>query len=331
MPESRRRGRLHSNGPGSVRSAVPPALQSWDSRAPAACCLVRFSCGGSLLRQLAALTILGLCFGPLAHAQLAEGGARALALGRAGTALEGEVWGEFNPAAWATLERNTADVFASQAFGISELRVVALAAVAPTRYATFAVNARTYGFADYRETRIGLGVARGLPLSASRRIHVGVSVHLHSIAIDGFGSTTTISGSLGAQVDVLPNLRAGLHARNVSRIGRSEEADLVSPLSSAPAIAAGLAYRASEHATLVVDAEKDLDFPVTIRAGVEVWVFDILAVRGGFATGLNSNGGAPARLSGGIGVRLGMIRADVTAEYHETLGLTPAVSVGVEF
>ena len=284
-----------------------------------------------LLKRLTGFAVLGLFFSPLAHAQLAEGGARALALGRAGTALEGEVWGEFNPATWATLERNTADVFASQAFGISELRVVALAVAAPTRYATFAANARTYGFADYRETRIGLGAARGLPLSASRRIHVGLSVHLHSIAIEGFGSTTTISASLGAQVDVLPSLRAGLHARNISRIGRSEEADLVSPLSSAPAIAAGLAYRASERAIVVLDVEKDLDFPVAIRAGVEVWVLDVLALRGGFATGLSSDGGAPARLSGGIGVRSGLIRANVTAEYHETLGLTPAVSVGVEF
>ncbi len=283
------------------------------------------------LKRLVGFAILGLFFSPLAHAQLAEGGARALALGRAGTALEGEVWGEFNPAAWATLERNTADVFASQAFGISELRVVALAVAAPTQYATFAANARTYGFANYRETRIGLGAARGLPLSASRRIHVGVSAHLHSIAIDGFGSTTTISASLGAQVDVLPNLRAGLHARNISRIGRSEEADLVSPLSSAPALAAGLAYRASDRAIVVLDAEKDLDFPVAIRAGIEVWAIDILALRGGFTTGLSSDGGAPARLSGGIGVRSGMIRADITAEYHETLGLTPSVSIGVEF
>lgn len=82
---------------------------------------------------------------------------------------------------------------------------------------------------------------------------------------------------------------------------------------------------------MVLDAEKDLDFPVAIRAGIEVWAIDILALRGGFTTGLSSDGGAPARLSGGIGVRSGMIRADITAEYHETLGLTPAVSIGVEF
>lgn len=254
-----------------------------------------------------------------------------MALGRAGTALEGEVWGEFNPAAWAALERNTADVFASQAFGISELRVVALAAAAPTRYATFAANARTYGFSDFRETRIGLGASRGFSLSASRAIDVGLSASMHNISIDGFGSTSTISASAGAQVDVLPALRAGLHARNVSRIGRSEDSDLASPLSTAPALAAGLAFRASEHALVVLDAEKDLDFPVAIRAGLEVWVINALAIRGGFATGLSSSDGAPTRLSGGIGVRSGMIHADIAAEYHETLGLTPAVSIGVEF
>ncbi len=106
----------------------------------------------------AALVSIGLLASPGARAQLAEVGARAMALGRAATALEGEVWGEFNPASWASLDRNTADLFASQAFGISELRIVALAAAAQTRYATLAANARTYGFEDYRETRIGLGV-----------------------------------------------------------------------------------------------------------------------------------------------------------------------------
>ena len=39
---------------------------------------------------------------------------------------------------------------------------------------TFAATARTYGFEDFRETHLGVGYARAVPISATRVIHVGV-------------------------------------------------------------------------------------------------------------------------------------------------------------
>ena len=266
-----------------------------------------------------------------ARAQLAEGGARALALGRAATALDGIAWGEFNPAGWAGVTTNRADLFASQAFGLSELRTVALAAAAPTPYATIAANARSYGFSDYRETRVGLGAARAVPLSASRALALGLQVQLHNVSIDGFGSSSMVTLSAGAQVDVLPGLRAGLHARNVSALGQDTEAELDTPLTTAPALAVGLAYQASERALVLLDAEKDLDFPLAIRVGLEVGVVDVLVLRGGVQSALSGDGTTPTRLSAGLGVRSGMLRADVAVELHETLGMTPAVSIGVDF
>lgn len=297
--------------------AGPPRGEGRGSGAPAA---------------LAAALLLGLLMASLpARAQLAEGGARALSLGRAAAALEGEAWGEYNPATWASLDAGAADLFASQAFGLSELRLVALAAAYPTRYATFAGTARTYGGGAYRETRIGIGAARAVALSATRQIGLGLQVQLFSVSIDGFGSTSTVALSAGTQVEVLPGLTAGLHARNVSRVGRSEEDDLSSPLSTAPALSVGLAYQAGERALVLLDAYKDLDFPLALRTGVEVWAVDALALRVGAQTGLDGSGEIPARLSAGIGIRTGPLRADVAVERHEALGLTPAVSIGATF
>lgn len=266
-----------------------------------------------------------------ARAQLAEGGARALALGRAATALDAEAWGEYNPAAWGALEGGTADLFASQAFGLSELRLVALAAAYPTPYAIVAGNARTYGGGDYRETRLGLGAARAVALSPTRTLGLGLQLQLHNVSIEGFGSASTVAVSAGAQVAVLPGLTAGLHARNVSRIGRGEEDDRTSPLSTAPALSVGLAYRAGPRALVLLDAHKDLDFPLALRAGVEARVVDVLALRAGVQTGLDGSGAVPTRLSAGVGVFAGPLRADVAVERHEALGLTPAVSVGITF
>ena len=267
---------------------------------------------------------LSLAFGPGARAQLAEGGARALALGRAATALGGEVWGQFNPATWSTLEHRTAALFASRAFGLSETTLAALAAAAPTRWGTPAVTARTYGFEDYRETHLGVGFARALPLSPTRRLHVGLHVRYDGVSIPGFGSKGAVGLSAGALVQVTGAVQAGLHARNLTRLAVSDSASLEASLATAPALAVGLAYRPTPRALLVLDAEKDLDFPLAVRGGVEVFPVEVLALRVGAAS-------APVRFSAGVGVRTGPLRADVAVERHETLGLTPAVALGVEF
>src|SRR5690606_17378761 len=275
------------------------------------------------LRWIPLLGLAAVLAAPSGRAQLAEGGARALGLGRAATALPGEAWAEFNPAAPASLTHRRADLYASQAFGLSELRLVAASVAVPLPALTLAVQARTYGFAEYRETQLGLAAARGVALSPTRRIDLGLRAAWQSVAIEGFGSSGTLAVSLGAQVDVAPGLRAGFHARNASRRCASDAAGPTTPLSPAPALAVGLAFQASPRALVLLDAVKDLDFPVAVRAGLEVEVVEALTLRGGAQAGLSGGGRAPTRLTAGLGLRLPPLRADLAVEHHEALGLTP--------
>lgn len=281
-----------------------------------------------------ALWLAALAASPARGQVLAEGGARALALGRAATALDGEAWGEFNAATWGGLDRRQAGLFAGQAFGLSELRLAAASVALPTPVGTAALAARTYGLDDYRETRLALGFARALPVGPQRRLAVGLRADLHAVALsEGFGSTTLLALSAGAQADVLPGLRAGLAARNLDGLGRSDSTELRRPLSTAPALAVGLAYRPSERALVLADVEKDLDFPLAVRVGLEVQVVEAFALRVGAATGLGAGSGpdVPTRLSAGAGFRAGPLRADLAVERHDALGLSPAVSVGLDF
>ena len=262
-----------------------------------------------------------LLVGPAAHAQLvplAEGGARALALGRAATALEGDVWGHYNPASWATLPGRAGAAFASQAFGLSELRLGAVAVAEPTRWGTFAATARTYGFEDFRETHLGLGYGRALPVSASRVVHAGLHLRYHTVAISEFGSAGTLGVSLGALVEVVPNLQFGVLAQNVNRPQLSD----LDPLQAR--LDVGLAYRPNPRALVVLAVSDDVDYPASFRGGIEVQPVDVLALRAGVTT-------APVRFSAGIGVALGTLRADVAAERHDVLGWTPAFGIGVQF
>ena len=275
----------------------------------------------SLPVQAVALVAVALAGGPRAEAQLAEGGARVLALGRAGVALGAEPWGHTNPAALAGLEVRRLGLQASQAFGLSELALASATAAAPTPLGVVGLSARTYGFSERRETRIAVGAARGVRLGVSRRLGVGLSLGVESAATEGAESTTAVLVGAGVQADLAPGLRAGLAARNL--LGLADD-DLRRPASAVPGVTVGLAYRPSPRALVVVDADQDLDLGLSARAGVEAALTDVLAVRLGVSTG-------PVRLAAGVGVAVGALRADVAVERHESLGVTPAVGVEVSF
>lgn len=268
------------------------------------------------------LALALLAAGPPAAAQHGEGGARAIALGRAGVALGGEAWGTRNPAAWAGLAGPTLGIEATRPFGLGELTAGAATAAYPASVGVGTLSARAFGADGYRETRLAVGFARSVALSRSRTLDVGVAVGYDGLSIDGFGSTGSVLVSAGVQGEAVPGLRVGLGARNVGGFFRDAEADLRQPLSAVPAIAVGLAYRAAPEATLVLDAEQDLEAELSVRAGLEVRPVAPLALRLGVGT-------APVRLSGGLGVLAGPLRADVAVERHEELGVTPAVSIQI--
>ncbi len=273
----------------------------------------------------ALLPVLALTLGALpVRAQYAEGGTRVLGLGRAGVALGGEAWGHTNPAAWAGLAEMRAGVQASRAFGLSELQLASLAAAASTPVGTVGLGARTYGFDEHRETRITFGLGRGLRLGASRRLDVGVAVGYEALATDRFGSVGDVLLAAGVQGELVPGLRLGLAGRNLLALGRDMESDLRRSAATVPGLTVGLAFAPSDRATLVLDADQDLDFGLSVRAGAEVYPVDALALRVGVST-------EPVRFTAGAGVRVGPLRADVAVERHESLGLTPAVGVEVGF
>ena len=123
-------------------------------------------------------------------------GARGGAMGGAVTALRGDPWAE-NAAAPATLTGRAADFFASEAFGIDEMRLGALVAVQPLRWATLAAEARTFGFEHYRESAFSVGVARPFRFGTQRHVHLGIALHTYHLALGDYGAATTWGLSAG--------------------------------------------------------------------------------------------------------------------------------------
>lgn len=247
-----------------------------------------------------------------------EGGARAAALGGAATALSHEPTGYANAAGWATFTGRAVSFFASEAFGLAALRLAAAAYVEPTALGTVALGARTFGFDDYRETHFHAGFARGFRLGTTRRFYLGFSLRYQRVAIPGYGHAGAVALGLGGLVQVYPSVQVGVQATNL------HQPKLAGREALPRTLALGLAYRPGAQVLIVLDAYKDVRFPLSVRAGVEVHPVPALAVRAGATS-------APARFTAGVGLRLGKLAADVAGERHEALGWSPALSLSLHW
>ena len=136
---------------------------------------------------------------------------------------------------------------------------------------------------------------------------LGVGVGLQGLygSIDTF-FTMGLAGNVGATY-VLPvnGLTAGLAVRNV---GYQLKAFQSSRDPMPVEFGLGLAYQPSPSLNIGLDVRKPLDNRVNVRAGVEGWIADILAVRAGYTTDgadLESGGGSDilAGLTTGLGFR----------------------------
>lgn len=244
------------------------------------------------------------------------GPARTIALGRATTALSTDVGGHANPAVEAAHPRRSILFFAHEAYALAELRLAGVYYIEPTGIGTFSAGASAFGYSDYREMYAIVGYARSFTLGTTRHVYAGLHVRYHRTQIAGYGHARALDLSVGGLVSVLPTLDFGFHATNLNGATLTQDTALPRTL------ALGISYLAADRLRIVMDAFKDIDFPVSLRGGLEIDLVPALTLR----TGVTTN---PTRFAAGVGVRIGRLSADVAAEQHLELGWSPAVALGV--
>ncbi len=244
--------------------------------------------------------------------------ARGVALGGATTALPGDFGSHASPAAAALATERELVFYAQEAYGLTALRLAGLHTVVPITWATITGGVATFGFEEYRELYASLSVSRGFSLGTSRRIYAGARLRYYHTHIASYGSAQTLGLSAGALVAVLPTLHFGIHAINLNGPSITDAAELPQVL------AIGVSYQATATARILVDLVKDIDFPLSVRSGLEVYPIPRLALRAGVHT-------TPTRFAAGTGLRLGRLHADLAAHRHLELGWTPAVALGLRW
>jgi len=263
-------------------------------------------------------------------------GARAAAFGNASVALAGEVWSMGNNVAGLSeMQRPTVGFYAENRYFSPALNVGALtvalplgraagaAATGPTgaaplaartwaRHGVVAVEVQRFGGTLYNETRLGAGYGYRFG-----QISLGGRVDVLQVSIEGLGSRRVLLGTLGGQIEVVPqrlSFGASLYNLGQARLARYQDERVPTVLK------AGLAYRPSTQVLLLVETEKDVERAANFKAGLEYRPVPVLAARLGLAS-------LTEQASAGIGLLAGPFQIDYAAAFQQVLGFSQHLSV----
>jgi len=243
----------------------------------------------------------------------APAGGRSRAMGDASVTLE-DVWSyHHNPAANARLKQWGIGLSYENRFLLKELQTQSFALALPLKKGVLSVGAQMFGYTQFRSIKSGVGYS----LALTDLISVGTQINVHQLRIgQGYGNTLKATGELGVLAKIKEGWNVGFSVYNFSRtLLSSYQEDRLTTL-----MRLGTSYRFSEKLLVCAEAEKNVDFPLRGKAGLEYQPLKILAFRTGFSTN-------PIELDAGMGYcHKELFYLDLGSSYNQYVGWSPNVS-----
>ena len=262
---------------------------------------------------------LGYClwFHALAGGNNETAGARSHSLGNASVALVDPWSPTNNVGALGRLDVYSFSSAYESRYFLPEAGFAALSFAAPLGGGSLGIIAHSYGYAAYRESRIGLGYGRKL----SELVSLGVQINYVQVRIaNDYGASANAVGEVGMLITPNEKLSIGIHIYNPTR---SLLADY--DRERIPSILRlGLGYAFSEKVRWVGQVEKDMDLPINLQSGLEYQPVESVFLRAGYAT-----------LSGsfafGLGYRWKGISLDLSNQWDQNVGFGATASLSYQF
>ena len=274
-----------------------------------------------VMRFLRVLVFLCLALGPVLSWAGNENqpiGARRVGLGSAYAGIRGDFWQLFmNPAGIAGVQAPQAGAYFEQRYLLSELNSGAAGFVYPFQGRHFAgVDFGGFGFGSYNEARIGLTYATTL----FEKLSLGAKFNFSRTSITNYGSASALYLDLGLNLEIVEGLNLGARIFNANQANLDTEIGEQIPST----LDVGLAYQVTDRVLVVADVQKQENFPLSVRGGLEYGLLDILNVRAGAST-------EPVTVNFGLGLDYKNVMVDFTNSIHEYLGYTPSFSLSYRF
>lgn len=261
------------------------------------------------------LLVTGFIQQSIAQATL---GAREVGLGQATTALPESGWSVFANPAMMDRTNNSVSFFGLRYYGLAEITDMAAAVNISTSVGSIGFGAHRFGDDLFNESRLRIAYKNEYD-----GFHYGIAVNYNHVVQGGvYGSAGAPGLDLGLAAAITQALWIGAKATNVNQPSYGSYQELEEEL--ARDLSIGFSYRLSDIALFSGDVYKDVRFPISYRAGIEVILFDYFSVRAGITT-------KPVTFSGGFGYTNRLWGVNIVVQQHENpvLGLSPGIDLQV--
>ena len=240
-------------------------------------------------------------------------GARSSAMGGYNVTLS-DVWSTNNNQAGLGFVKDiTGGIYYENRFLLRETSYKAGAFVLPIKSGAFGISVASFGFELFNETKAGLSYGQRF----GDKFSVGVQLNYLSTKLpQEYGSKATLTGAVGLITKLSKELSLGIHIYNPTRAKLAEYDNERVPT----IMKLGLDYRFSKKVMFGVSTEKDVNFDAIVNVGIEYHITEILYLRGGISTN-------PTQYAFGIGMQLTHFKIDLSSSFHQTLGVTPGISI----
>ena len=246
-------------------------------------------------------------------------GARSAGMAHASICIT-DIWAvQQNQAALATLKHPEAGVFSQIVYPNSKVLMNAVALATPFKYGVISATFTRLGFKNlYNESKYGLGFSRqfGKVISAGMQLNY-LSTY---IGDNNYGSRGTLAVEAGFIVEVIKNLKVGVHAYNPTRSKTAQYNNERVPT----ILKMGLQYTFSDKVFTTLEVEKDIANKPIVKAGVEYRIVKEVYLRGG----LSNN---PSLNAAGFGIQLKKFNLDFAAAFHPQMGVSPQIGLRYKF
>ena len=240
-------------------------------------------------------------------------GSRSHALGNASVAID-DIWAyHHNPANLVSVKKLGFGLSYENRFLLKELQSQGFVVALPLKAGVISFGLQSFGFKNFRTNRLGVGYSMKL----AEFLSCGVQLNYHQVRLtDAYGRKDALTAELGLKANITDNWKVAFSVFNLTRTKISEFGeDRLTTL-----MRLGTQYTFSEKVMLVAELEKNIEFPVRFKTGIEYSPIRKLFLRGGFAT-------QPIEISAGLGYRFKeQFQLDIGSAYHQILGWSPNFS-----
>lgn len=267
-----------------------------------------------MIRSILSLLLL-FSFSAYSQGWLPMGG-RSNSMANASVAIS-DLWAfHHNPGALVEVDKISIGISYENRFLLKELQSQGLVYVQPLKKGVLSVGAQTYGFELYRTYRAGAGYS----LKLSDKFYAGVQMNYQGIRLsEYYGTKNTVTAELGMLAKITEDWKIGISVFNLGRAKLSSfEDDRFTTL-----MRLGTSYSFSKKVLVAAEVEKNIDYPLRVKTGLDYQIIENFFFRAGFAA-------KPIELTFGFGYKFKVLQLDLGSAYHQQLGWSPHFSLSYQ-